>query len=244
MTKYSQQLLESRIPVYIQVMDSLIAQMEDGTIPDEMRLPSERELCDIYSVSRTTIRQALKELEKDGLVRTYKGRGTFATAKRINQDMSSMYSFTESMKRLGKKISTKLVDFSEVKCDGRTARKMQCNTGESIHRFTRVRYVDAEPIFIVTTNLPYKRFPDFDAKRLASESLYTMLINSYNVTFSEAKETLQSVCALRNEAELLQMKCGDPCMKIDRYTYEKGELIEYAVGIARGDKFEYNIKLK
>ena len=233
----------SRIPAYVQMMDSLIAQMEDGILPEEAKLPSERELCDIYAVSRTTVRQAMQALESDGYVHIYKGRGTFVAAKRLNQEMSGFYSFTESMKRLGKTISTKLVDFEQIKCDKRIARKMRCPVGTELFRFTRVRYADSEPMLIVTTYLPCKRFPDFHAEGLLTGSLYTIMRETYHVNFTKANETLQSVRVRHDEAVLLHVEPDAPCMKIDRYTFEKEALIEYAVGIARGDKFQYNVEL-
>ncbi|MCL2033837.1 MAG: GntR family transcriptional regulator [Oscillospiraceae bacterium] len=233
----------SRIPVYVQMMDLLITQIEDGILEEENRLPPERELCDIYGVSRSTVRQAIQGLEKDGYVNIYKGRGAFVASKRLNQEMSGFYSFTEYMKKLGKTISTVLIDFSKIKCDERIARKMQCPAGADIFRFTRVRYVGKEPMIIVTTHLLCERFPDFEGERLVTGSLYAMMSEMYNVTFTRARETLQSVCARKDEAKLLQLKQGAPCMKIDRYTYEKDRLIEYAIGIVRGDKFQYNVEL-
>jgi GntR family transcriptional regulator len=121
---------------------------------------------------------------------------------------------------------------------------MQCANGSDIFRFTRVRYADKEPMIIVTTHLLCERFPDFKGERLVTGSLYTMMSDIYNVTFTRAKETLQSVCARKEEAKLLHLENGGPCMRIDRYTYEKNTIIEYAVGIARGDKFEYNVELR
>ena len=235
---------KSRIPVYVQVMDSIISQIEDGILNTEMKLPSERELCDLYDVSRATIRQAVKELEIDGFVQTFKGRGSFVASRRFNQDMSSLYGFTESMKELGKTISTKLIEFDQIECDERVARKMKCAVGTMIYRFKRVRYADKEPMLLVTTHLPCSRFPDFDSQRLITESMYAMMSNTYNVTFTSAKETLQSVTVRKDERALLQVGSNASCMKIDRYTYERDELIEYAIGIARGDKFEYNVTLR
>ena len=234
----------SRIPVYVQVMDSIISQIEDGFLHVDTKLPSERELCDIYDISRTTVRQAVGELEKDGFVQTFKGKGTYVKSKRLNQDMSSLYGFSESMKQLGKKISTRLIEFAQIECDERIARKMKCAAGTKIYRFKRVRFADNEPMLIVTTHIPSKRFPGFNAEHLITGSLYEMMTNTYNVTFTEAKETLQSVCVRGDEVDLLQVAPGAPCMKIDRYTYEKDSLIEYAIGIARGDKFEYNVTLR
>jgi len=235
---------ENRIPVYVQMMNVFIRQIEDGTLKEHQRLPSERELCESYGVSRSTVRQVFHELEKDGYVTIAKGRGAYVAPMRLNQEMSGLYSFTEDMKRLGKTISTVLVDFSLDRCGERIARKMQCGLGDDILYFTRVRYADDEPMMIVKTHLLSSRFPDFEKERLISGSLYSMMNEKYDVVFSQAKETLQSVRARRDEADLLKISQGAPCMKIDRYTFEKDTLIEYAVGIARGDKFQYNIELR
>jgi len=235
---------KSRIPVYVQVMDLIISQIEDGVLYIGSKLPSERELCDLFEVSRTTIRQAIKELEIDGFVHTYRGRGTFVESRRFNQDMSSIYSYTETMKKLGKTISTKLIEFAQIECDERVARKMKCTAGTKIYRLKRVRYADNEAMLIVTTHMPCERFPGLDADRLITGSLYTTMTDTYSVIFTEVKETLQSVRVRNDEAELLQVEPDAPCMKIDRYSFEKDKLIEYAIGIARGDKFEYNVTLR
>ena len=234
----------SRLPVYIQIMEALISQIEDGLLPEGAKLPSEWELCEICSVSRATVRQAVQELEKEGYVNTYRGRGTFVAAKRFDQEASRLYGFTESMKNRGKTVSSKVIDFSKIQCDERLAKKMQCAVGTEVFRLARVRCADSEPILIATTYLPCARFPDFDIGRLASESLYTVMADMYGVTSPEANEILQIVSARDDEAVLLEVKPGMPCMKLDRYTFEKGVLIEHTVGIARGDKFQYSIVLR
>ena len=234
----------SRVPVYVQVMNMFIRQIEEGNLAEKEKLPTERELCQLYGISRSTVRQVFHELEKDGYVTIIKGRGAFVSQARLHQEMSGFYSFTQDMKKLGKTISTILIDFSQVPCDERISKKMKCKPGENILRFTRVRYADQDPMLIVKTHLLGTRFKNFDHRRLISESLYDMLGNTYNVVFSKGRETLQSVIARGDEASLLEIPPGAPCMKIDRYTYEKDSIIEYAVAIARGDKFQYNIDLR
>jgi len=70
------------------------------------------------------------------------------------------------------------------------------------------------------------------------------MTDTYSVIFTEVKETLQSVRVRDDEAELLHIEPGAPCMKIDRFSFEKDTLIEYAIGIARGDRFKYNVTLR
>jgi GntR family transcriptional regulator len=234
----------SRIPAYVQLMDTIKDYITNERLAEGDKLPSERELCEIYDISRATVRQAIHELEIEGYVYIKKGIGSFVMDRRFNQEMSGLYSYTEYMKGLGKTISTKLIDFTQMKCNERLAEKMKCETGADIYRFTRVRYADNEPMLVVTTHLPCRRFPDLDEKRLIDGSLYSLLKDEYHVSFTTAYETLQSVSAKDNEAVLLSINKKAPCMKIDRFTFENGTLIEYAVGIARGDKFKYNIQLQ
>ena len=234
----------SRIPAYVQLMEYIIGQIKNESLHEGDKLPSERELCERLDISRATVRQAIHELEKDGYVSIKKGIGSFVEDRRMNQEMSGLYSYTQFMKGLGKTISTKLIDFEKISCTSRLSRKMECKEGEKIYRFTRVRYADNEPMLIVTTHLPCKRFPKLKSEDLIAGSLYTLMEEHYNVEFTNAHETLQSVSAKKDEALLLDIKENAPCMMINRRTFEKGKMIEYAVGIARGDKFKYNVELQ
>jgi GntR family transcriptional regulator len=234
----------SRIPAYVQLMDIIKNHIINEELVDGDRLPSERELCEIYSISRATVRQAMHELEIEGCIYIKKGIGSFIADNRLSQELSGLYSYSEDMKKLGKTISTKLVSFSQIKCDSRLANKMQCDVGVRIYKFTRVRYADNEPLLVVTTHLPCERFPDLDSESLITGSLYSILKDKYHVSFTKAYETLQSVTVRDDEATLLQIKEKAPCMKIDRFTFENGSLIEYAVGITPGDKFTYRVELQ
>ena len=234
----------SRIPAYVQLMEYIISQIKSESLHEGDKLPSERELCDIFDISRATVRQAIHELEKEGYVYIKKGIGSFVEDRRLNQEMSGLYSYTQSMKNLGKTISTKLVDFARIPCSPRLALKMDCPEGTDIYRFTRVRYADNEPMLIVTTHLPCSRFPKLSSESLISGSLYTLMEERYHVEFTNASETLQSVSAKKEEAKLLGIEEHAPCMMINRRTFENEKMIEYAVGIARGDKFKYNVELR
>lgn len=233
----------SRIPVYVQLMNILMKQIENGSLGEDDQIPAERELCDKYKISRTTVRQAIRELEKERYIYIQHGKGTFVSPKNYKQELFGFYSFTEEMKKLGKKASTKVVEFEIIQCDKKIAQKMNKDIGDKIYRFTRLRFADGEPMMIVTSCIPYERFPDLSTEVVEKGSLYETFTSIYNVVFTKAKETLQSVSTGKEEAKMLQTKVGFPSMLIERTTYEKDEIIEYAVGIARGDKFKYDIKL-
>ncbi len=80
-------------------MDIIIEMIEEGNLQEDDRLPSERELCETYDVSRSTVRQAIQELEKEGYIYRLHGKGTFVSPERFKQDLLEFYSFTEEMKK-------------------------------------------------------------------------------------------------------------------------------------------------
>jgi len=234
----------SRMPAYVQLMDRIISQIDLGVLEEDQKIPPERELCEIYGVSRSTVRQAIQELEKDRYVYVQHGIGTFVSPKQYKQKLLSFYSFTEEMKKQGKIPSTKVISFEKVSCDERIARKMQLNVGDMIYHFTRLRYADDEAIMIVTSYIPCERFPDFSGESLQNNaSLYQIFMDVYGVIFSKAQESLQAVGARNHEAKLLHIPPGSPCMLVERLTYEKEKVIEYAAGITRGDQLQYDIEL-
>ena len=93
----------SRVPLYLQLMDIIIYKIEN-TMEKGDKLLSEREICDKYDVSRSTVRQAISELERDGYIYKMHGKGTFVADKEVHQDLVQFYSFTDEMKKLGKNL--------------------------------------------------------------------------------------------------------------------------------------------
>ncbi len=90
----------SRMPLYYQLMDIIIDMIDSGELVEDDQLPSERELCEIYDISRSTVRQAIQELEKEGYIYRVHGKGTFVSKEKFRQELLEFYSFTEEMKKL------------------------------------------------------------------------------------------------------------------------------------------------
>ena len=96
---------------YLKLSDALAEQIMDGTLPEGTLLPSERELCQIHGLSRTTVRQALQDLSQKGYIKAIHGKGTVVVRPQIRQELRSIYSFDEDMRRLGKNPETQIMDF-------------------------------------------------------------------------------------------------------------------------------------
>lgn len=234
----------SRLPLYCQLADIIKEKIESKEWTEHTKLPPERELCDIYDVSRATVRQAMQELEVSGYIYKAHGKGTFVQPLKIKQDLLKFYSFTEEMKKLGKTPTSEVIDFTIVEANEKKAEKMQISVGEPIYKFTRLRLADNEPMMLETTYVPCSRFPGLSKELLEQRPLYDILTKDHGITLTTAEERFVPVLTRDYEAELLQYRESAPSMMIERLTSADGTIVEYTIGIARGDKFEYRVVLQ
>lgn len=233
----------SRIPLYSQLMDIIIDEIETSMNENE-QLPSERDICEKYDVSRSTVRQAITELEREGYIYKVHGKGTFVASKRLNQDLVRFYSFTEEMKKLGKKPVSKVLMFEIVGASNKISKKLKIEEGMLVYKFTRLRLADDIPMIVETSYVPYDKFPGITKENLEREALYDILRNRFQVNLTMAEETFQPVLTNDEEAHRLEIPKGAPSLKIERFTYENNDIVEYTISIARGDKFKYRVRLE
>lgn len=232
----------SRTPLYLQLMNILIDKIENK-LEEDTQIPSEREICEIYDVSRTTVRQAMDELEKEGYIYKIHGKGTFVSPKRMNQDLSAFYSFTEEMKKLGKQPSSEVTGFEVVQAGEHISDMFKIGNEDLLYKISRIRKADGIHMMYETTYIPYDRFKGITREKLENKPLYDILSKEYNVRISSAEEYFRPILTNKIESVYLDIKEGSPSLKIERFTYEKGEVIEYTVSVARGDKFKYRVRL-
>lgn len=233
-----------RIPLYYQLIDIIIEDIESGKFKENDKLPSERELCEKYNISRATVRKAIQQLEREEYVYKEHGKGTFVSPKIFEQKLLKLYSFTEEMKKIGKIPSSKVIDFNIINCNKEIANKMNIEVGKKVYKITRLRLANEKPMMLEDNYLVYKRFPGIKLEDIENEAMYDIMTNKFNVSFTEGEEIFQPVATRKHEAKLLQVSEGFPSMMLKRKTYEGDNIIEYTVGIARGDKFKYHVKLK
>lgn len=232
----------SKIPLYLQLKEILIGKIEK-TMDSDDQLPSEREICETYDLSRTTVRQALDELEKEKYIYKVHGKGNFISPKRYNQDLISFYSFTEEMKKAGRKPKSEVIGFEIRESGEKLANIFKQNEDDLAYKVTRIRKADDIPMMYEVTYLPFERFKELKKEKLEMAPMYDVFSSEYNVRITSAEEVFEPILTSKLESIYLDVEEGSPSLKIERFTYEGSKIIEYTVGIARGDKFKYRVKL-
>ena len=233
----------SRIPLYAQLMDILIDDMKSNLEEDE-KLKSEREICEFYDVSRTTVRQALDQLEREGYIYKQHGKGTFVSSRKLNQELTSFYSFTEEMRKLGKKPTSDLVGFELVESNSKLKNVFNIEESCVFYKISRVRNANDEPMIYEITYLPFERFQGLQRINLEESPMYDILEEKFNLVIDSASEEFQPIATSKLESIYLRVEENSPSQKIERYTYENKKLVEYTISTARGDKFKYRVTLK
>ncbi|HFU4451783.1 TPA: GntR family transcriptional regulator [Streptococcus suis] len=229
-------------PLYLQLVDTLEIMIRDNMEPNE-KLFSERELTQVYGVSRITVRLALQELEKRGLVYKKHGKGTYVSEiSNSAVDLSQAYSFTEQMRRIGKIPSAKILSFSTISVTDFIARQLHVSLGDQVFELERLRLADGIPMMLERTYVPVEIFPQLSKERLEELPLYEIFFEDYGQQIRLAEEEFYASIALDNEATLLRIPNSSPVLHLIRKTYnDRNRLIEFTFSIARGDQFRYKV---
>lgn len=230
--------------LYLQMADDLIEQIRNGSYTEGSLLPSERELCEAYKVSRTTVRQALRELALEGYVSSVQGKGTFVTQTQIRQELSSIYSFDEDMRKLGKTPETRIMDVVKMTATGTLAKIFALPDGGSVYRIMRLRLADDEPMLLETNYLPCPRFPALSRERLENQSLYRVLASEYDLNITVAEETFEPVLLRPMESQIFGAAQNALGMLIERTAFEDGKAVEFSKSVSPSYKFKHHITLK
>jgi GntR family transcriptional regulator len=230
-------------PYYQQLKRILVKGIESGTEGD--LLPSESELCKQYSVSRTVVRQALAELEADGLVHKVKGKGTYVTGRTLNTSfVQHSLGFYESMQRAGHAVRSKVLALRTEPSGVSMAKLVEIGLGEEVIRFDRVRSVDKRPVQVVRTVLPARLFPGLTDMDMTDRSLYQVLAENYGIRPATGHRAIDATALSAEDAKHLRVQAGLPALRVESVTRNAdGVLFEYYVAIYRGDNFKFELEV-
>lgn len=235
----------SALPYYIQVKEALRACIDRGDWPAGVQIPGEPELCRTFNVSRTVIRQALTELEYEGLIIRKKGKGTFVAEPKISESLvQKLTGFYQDMVERGHIPLTKVLKQHVIPSSAKVAKRLEITPDTPVIEIERLRYVENEPITLTTTYLPYALCPQVAEADLTNQSLYAFLENQCGLLIVRGHRTLEAVAARENEARLLEVERGAPLILLNSVSYlEDGTPLEYYHALHRGDRSRFEVEL-
>ncbi|MGQ0571249.1 MAG: GntR family transcriptional regulator [Armatimonadota bacterium] len=228
------------VPLYLQIAESLLSQIESGELKPGERLSPERTLSETLGVNRMTLRQALSKLETEGYLDRRQGSGTFVAQPKIERQAGRLVPFTRAMARRGFKPGAKVVALEKQPASVTIAGKLRLPVSASVYFVRRVRLINREPVMLETFWMPVRRFPRFERFDIIARSVYEILETEYGVTVSRARQSLEPAVASEYEAQLLGIETGAPLMLEERLAFDRrGRPIDYGKDLYRGDRFRF-----
>ncbi|WP_273888904.1 GntR family transcriptional regulator [Rubrobacter naiadicus] len=233
----------SPIPKYHQLKEIIREMVEQEELKEGEMIPSERELCERFGISRMTVRQAVMELVNEGVLYREQGRGTFVAARKVQQPTARLTSFTQDMRERGMEPSSEVLEVEVEEAGLLVARRLGVEEGERVIRLRRLRLADGEPMALETSHLLYEVAKGVLGRDLAGRSLYEEL-SAAGVEISRAEQSYEAVPVSEEEAALLGVEPGSAALLIERVTYDAGERpFEYVRSTYRGDRYRITATL-
>lgn len=240
-----QRLNAGPVPLYHQLKLALQHDIEQGIYQPGGRLPSEPELIRQYGVSRITVRQALDELEGEGLIIRRHGKGTYVAEKRIEQELVRLTDFVEDMQRAGQKPLSRVVATEREIARPPLAKMLNIAHSTEVVRIDRVRLADDRPIAFDITWLPLRFGELLMGADLTQETIYHILETRYHIPVVSGTFTITAATATAQKAALLEVTPGAALLVIQRISYTtNGEPVYMQERYYRPDRVQYRVSLQ
>jgi GntR family transcriptional regulator len=234
------------VPKYFQLVNILRHNIEDGEWVPYQPIPSERELEKLYHVSRTTVREAIGILIRQGYLYREQGRGTFVSHQKLQKGMNELTSFTEDMLNRGITPGQIILSMEFVKPPILVAQHLEIMQEQAqVYKIERVRTGNGEPIALQTSYLRLDKDKYITRAELEQTgSLYLLLQEKFSIIPNEAEDTIEATLASTREAALLQTAEGSPLLLSTRTMWTQNHHpFEYVKILYRGDRYRYFARL-
>ena len=227
----------SPIPVYYQLKNDLTSKIAQGVWKPGECIASERELCEIYGVSRMTIRQAVGELVQEGILLRIKGKGTFVCEQKLKQQ--DMMSFTEIIKQTGNELVTEVLEFSTIETPEGFEDIFSL---DKLYKIKRKRMVDNECIALETVYIPVD-YCGYINKEMLNGSLFKIL-EGFGYIVDYSKSSISAIILNQELREIFDVDKEVPMLKIISKTYDnKDKMIFLEEAIYRSDKYLLEVNI-
>jgi GntR family transcriptional regulator len=216
-----------------------------GDYPPGSQLPSENELCEFMAVSRTTLRDAMRKLQDQGLVTRKRGLGTFTSDRTILKDLSKNFGITEMILLAGLEPGTADAKVGIGTAEGEIADRLQLEPGAQVVRVERLRTANGQPVVwsidVASLSIFGEQDPDLEA--LESISIYEYVKEALQRRIVRGVASLKPVMPSRLVAELLNIGAKEPILLITQVDYDETDRpLLFSVEYHLADKFDFMIQ--
>lgn len=238
------------IPMKYQISNYIKEQIHKGLLAPGDQIPIQKELCEMFDVSRMTVVNALEMLSSEGLIERHQGKGTFVKKQRITRNLTCKTSFTKDLNEMGLETYSKIIEAKRISPSKRVTRELNISSKEAVIKLKRLRRVEGEPVAITTSYLKEKIGSDLlDMDQDHDLSLFNYIKNKTGQDPQSGPMYVEPILLNSKEAKLLNVAIGSSGCITHTTTLLNNIPIEFVNSVLRGDKFrfvvqEYNYRKK
>jgi GntR family transcriptional regulator len=235
---------QSEVTLYQQIYDDIKHKIGSGEYREGQALPSEAKLCEIYGVSRVTVRKALEELENAGVIERIRGKGPIVARPKLRRNMSSLGSLQDQIREAGMTPSSVISEIRRVSAEGQIAEILQAQEGEPLVCYRRLQMGNGVPLADQRVYLREKYCPGFDPMDLQTQSLYDILEKRYSLNLNYCDQTITNQRPTAGQIESLHLTNRNSLLFTKRLTVlTNGEPVEYTETAYVPDRYELHMRL-
>jgi len=232
----------SFVPYYEQIAGQVRRLIKENHLKPGQTFYSEAVLARQLGISKMPVRQAFHKLRAEGLLLTKKGKTPVIGKGPLLWNFKELHGFSEEMRRRGLVPATKVLSLDVEYPDSETASALSISPSEQVYRVKRLRFVDQEPVAIVTSYLPKRIFSGLDKQDLERNSLYYLFENVYGRKLLRSEQMISAVNAGHEEMQLLQTTLEGALLFVKETAFDTQETaLEYAISLLRGDRYTFSV---
>lgn len=226
----------SGVPVWWQIVQSLEKDITDHVYKPGAKFPSEGKLAEHFSVNRHTIRRAVSELEKVGLVRVEQGRGIFLQEYAVRYSLGKRTRFSENLSHQQLTGSMRVIGNEKLLAVGSIAKAMGLHVGTALLRVDTVGEADGLPINFSSHYFPAKRFPGIADLIVKTGSITKALRQNGVKDYERIESCVTARLPDEQTAGLLKQSRTQPVLQVNGLNVDQeGKPVLYSITRFAGD---------
>ena len=236
---------DSAIPLYQQIENDIKEKIASGEYKAGQMLPSENKYCEMYKVSRVTVRNAISDLVDEGILIRKHGKGTFVENQKIQNNLIKFQGFTSTCRENNIKMQTHILCVCRQEASLYDIRTLNLKEGDDVIYIKRIRYANDQPVIIEHVHLPYRQYAFLLDEDLENRSLYATIeqhtgANPENYCF--VKLCLEASAATPEESLFLDIPAGSPLFILkEEVISDTGAPVHWTKQIMSGSYFKFNL---
>lgn len=235
---------KSGVAVWRQIADTLAQEIRNRGYADTGRLPSETELAARFGVNRHTLREAVKSLQAEGMVRIEQGRGMFVQHELMPYPLARRTRFSENLQRQGLLPARQLLTARAQPASERVAQELRLGKGAQVLMVETLSEANGQPVNLATAYYPATRFHGL-LDMLSEGTCTTEILKRLGVVdYFRAESRITTQLPSEETARLLKQPATRPLLCVESLDVDtEGVPIKYGETVFSGDRVQLVVSM-